>query len=159
MNSQHFIDNSQYPSDFMIPVTIPVTEELHRNCKLSGTLRNQLNPGTPFTFAMDQAIATAERHMFIFDPVAVAWLTNPVKMLNDWVNLVRWEVSTFWKVYRGSNNEIAHTDSTLVHYSHEHPKRAGEKEKGSDLLLTISCYYLRSERKKGLVLTVICFSS
>ena len=127
MNGQHVIDNSQYPLAFSVPMTIPVKEEeAHQNLRLSATLSNQLRPGTPFTFAMDQAIATAERHMFIFDPTTFAYLTNPVKMVNDWVNLVRWEVSSFWNVYRGSNDEIAHTDSTLVHYSHEHPKRAGE---------------------------------
>ena len=126
MTSEYGIDNSQYPKDFHDPVTIPVTEETLRNCRLTPNLKQRLMPGTSFTFTMDQAINTAERHMYIFDSGISSWLTNPVKMVNDWVNLVRWEVSTFWKVYRESGDEIAHTDSRQVHYTHEHPKRSGE---------------------------------
>jgi hypothetical protein len=126
MTREYAIDNSQYLQDFLNPITIPVTEEIIRNCRLTPHLRSQLTPDAPFTFTLDQAISTSERHMYIYDPGGPTWLINPMKMVHDWVNLLRWEVSTFWKVYRGNRDEIAHTDKVHVHYTHEHPKRSGE---------------------------------
>ncbi len=126
MSNPYEIDNVQYPSGFFNNLSIPVTEETLRACTLTPLLRSQLNPGTDFVFTMDDAISTAERHMFILDPNATSLQLNPVKLVQDWVNLVRWEVSTFWNTYPGTPDEIAHTDNVHVHYTHEHPKRSGE---------------------------------
>lgn len=122
MSSIYTIDNAGYPQDFLNSIKVPVTEEIQRTCTLSGTLRSQLKPGNDFTFTLDQAIVTAERHMFILDPASKVINLNPSKLVSDWVNLLRWEVGAFWQVIRGSPDQI----TTKAQFTHEHPKRSGE---------------------------------
>ena len=96
-------------------LSIAVIED--QNLSLNPQFQQLYQPGTAFEFRCDHAIQSADRHLFIRGRPP-----KPLKVVEAWLHLLRWEFSTFWAVDQGTNT----IDSRGAAFSSEHPTRAGE---------------------------------
>lgn len=103
-------------TNFEAKITLPVVED--STLKLDARLRRALVK--PLTLRLDDAIQCADRHLYISRPRTA----NPAKIIRDWTNLLRWELSTFWECDPSTNS--FHDDRGQTTFSWEHPRRSGE---------------------------------
>lgn len=111
-----------YPGSFGIDITIPVLED--GRLKLDQALKARAKIGTPFSFSIEEAIRAAQRHLFIRSATGLS-RDNPEQVVEDWLNLLRWEVRTFWTA-RPQENWYGETDNADIYITSEHPRRSGE---------------------------------
>ena len=84
-----------YPGPFATQIKIPVVDD--KNLKLKPEVRADAQIGTDFEFSLEDALNAAARHLFIRDAAGKNH-DNPEEVVEDWLNLLRWEVQTFWTV-------------------------------------------------------------
>ncbi len=106
-----------YAAEFQRRLSVPVIED--EDLPLASGLSAALAPGTDFSFTIDDAILAGDRFLAIHGRPP-----NPVQMVRDWVNVLRWEVSTYWESPRGHWYDVRPNPPTW--FSAEHPKRSGE---------------------------------
>jgi hypothetical protein len=111
-----------YPGDFGIEFEIPVLED--KNLTLDSEIFADAQTGTNFRFSLEDALNAATRHLFIRDTNGKNH-DNPEEIVEDWLNLLRWEVKTFWTV-KPAANWYGETDNPEIYITAEHPRRAGE---------------------------------
>lgn len=112
------ITNSKYPGNCGVPLSLPVVEDGHPASAVTVPFRAQLQIGRPFSVTLDQAIQAADRHVYVQGQPP-----NPVAFVEDWINLLRWEVSTLWEVRAADSSYLRDVGRNLTH---EHYKRSGE---------------------------------
>lgn len=106
---------------------IPIVEDA--NLQLSNNVRAAYAPATPLNCTLDDAVSAADRYMYVYGQP-----NNPLQLVTEWLDLLRWEVGHFWAVDTATN-EI--TPSSTLAVSHEHRLRCGEAlAYGITLLLT-----------------------
>lgn len=116
MNS---ISNASYPSDFIKHISIPVIVDTHKT--LAGPFAAAGNPPpNTFTFCLDDAISLADRHLRIQGRPP-----NPVQIVSDFTNLLRWECGTFWRC-DVATNWVGHNTGGAIQFGSEHARRSGE---------------------------------
>lgn len=106
-----------YSTTFKRTISIPVEED--STMPLSTSLRNTLAPGTDFDFQLDDAITAADRYLAIQGNPK-----NPAQIVEQWINALRWEVSTYWESPGGNWYDVR--EGGPIAFTSEHPKRAGE---------------------------------
>jgi hypothetical protein len=106
-----------YAAEFKRTITIPVEEDA--DLPLTAALRAQLTPGNSFSFTLDDAIAAGDRFLAIHGQPP-----NPAQVVSDWLNMLRWEFSTYWESPGGNWYDVR--QGGPVAFSSEHPKRSGE---------------------------------
>ncbi len=111
-----------YPGDFASEICIPVLED--KTLKLNASVRKDAQIGTKFKFSLEDALNAAVRHLHIKDAKGKNH-DNPQDIVEDWLNLLRWEVCTFWMV-KLADNWYGETDDPQIYVTSEHPRRAGE---------------------------------
>lgn len=109
---------TDFPGEFGKTLTIPLEEDAKR--PLTPHLRGKLRPSEPFPVMLSAAISAAERHMHIYRKT-----DNEVELVEQWLNLLRWEVKTFWKVDH-TQRAIDENDASNLYVTWEHRKRSGE---------------------------------
>ncbi|QDT79206.1 hypothetical protein Mal35_26610 [Gimesia maris] len=108
-------------------LNIPIVED--GSLQLSTNVRQAYNPNTPLNCTLEDAVSAADRYMHVYGQPP-----NPLQLVTEWLNLLRWEIAHFWTV-DSVNNEI--TPSATLAVSHEHRLRCGEiLAYGITLLLT-----------------------
>lgn len=117
IHQAHIVWNERYPAAFRQSITVPVVSDARKPPQ--GVFAGHKLPAS-FTVRVDDAIELADRHLFIVDRVP-----NPVRMVRDWTNLLRWECGTFWNV-DPANNWYGLNTKGSVQMTEEHPKRSGE---------------------------------
>lgn len=118
MASPYLIDLSGY-APFEHKVSFAVIED--PTLKLNPILRSALAPGQNFTFRPDHALYCAIRHLYV-DPNNPP--ANHPKLALDWLNVLRWELMTFWQC--DPINNLVHDTAATKLFSAEHPRRIGE---------------------------------
>lgn len=112
------ISNSAYPGHCGMPMTLPVVEDGHTSMAVTLPFRGQLQIGTSFSVTLDRAIQAADRHVYVQGEPP-----NPLSFVEDWINLLRWEVSNLWEVQAAQSCYLRDRSRNLTH---EHYKRSGE---------------------------------
>ncbi|MGD0088502.1 MAG: hypothetical protein ABSE73_01150 [Planctomycetota bacterium] len=115
------VANDGYPVSFTTPLEIDVTEDPKFRLKVA--VRAELKPGTPFQVSLDEAIQCAERHMFIQNKDGTKD-ENPTPTVRDWVNILRWEMGTYWATTPTKHYHLR--SDNVIHFTHEHYRRSGE---------------------------------
>ena len=117
------ITNTGYPGQCAANLTIPVIEEADAALAVQLGFRPQLQIGTPFSFTLDEAIQCADRHIYVHGRPP-----NPLPFVQDWINLLRWEVSNLWRVDAAQSRFARDCDTMPPTRSltAEHYKRSGE---------------------------------
>jgi hypothetical protein len=114
----HSIANSTYPGNCGKTLLIPVTEDAHTAMKVKLPFASQLKIGQPFSVKLDEAIQAADRHIYVQGRPP-----NPLAFVEDWINVLRWEVNNLWDVRPAENCYLRDRTRNLTH---EHYKRSGE---------------------------------
>lgn len=112
------ISNNGYPGNCEAQISLPVIEDGHGSMAVTLPFRGQLRIGENFSFTMDQAIQAADRHLYIHGKP-----DNPLAFVEDWINLLRWEVNNLWSIDVPNSHYERNTTRNLTH---EHYKRSGE---------------------------------
>jgi hypothetical protein len=115
--NQYSVLNSAYPGNFKEKVTIPVIQDSLKS--LTGAFAATALP-SDFTFSIDDALGLADRHMRIRGRPP-----NPIQIVQDFTNLLRWEVSTFWRLDAAAAF-YGHNTTGPCQFTQEHPRRSGE---------------------------------
>jgi hypothetical protein len=100
-------------------MSIPFIED--KQFPLTQMLRSRLNPATAFEVSLDEAITCADRHLHVHGKPQSA---DIVRLVNEWLNVLRWELATFWSCNPGSHWYDDARGS--AEFSPEHPRRVGE---------------------------------
>lgn len=108
-----------YASTFGQKLSIPVIED--DKLRLSDTLRKSFAPDTSFEVSLDEAIATADRHLHVYGKPPG---TETVRLVGEWLDILRWELATFWSC--NPNEHWYDDDKGRMAFSQEHPRRVGE---------------------------------
>ncbi|MBT3379354.1 MAG: hypothetical protein HN742_26380 [Lentisphaerae bacterium] len=117
MMANYTVSNSAYPQQFLQQLTVPVITDSKQ--PPPATMGASPLPAT-LVFSFDEAISMADRHLFIQGRPA-----NPVQMVCDWTNVLRWESSVFWSV-DPTTNWYGHNTGGPYHFTSEHPTHSGE---------------------------------
>ena len=99
-------------------MALPVTEDQNTAMAVTLPFRAQLQIGTAFSTTLDQAIQAADRHVYVHGQPR-----NPLSFVEDWINLLRWEVNNLWEVQAAQSCYQRNRGRNLTH---EHYKRSGE---------------------------------
>ena len=91
MPANYELDLSSY-SPFESPLTLRIVAD--EGLPLNPDLSKALKPGTDFKVIPDDAVKCAVRHLFIDTKKPPP---NPVALTRGWLNLLRWELMTFWR--------------------------------------------------------------
>ena len=119
--SVYSISNANYPSSFFQSITVPVIVDCI--APLKGVFTS-VNPPTDLTLSLDEAISLADRHLSI-ERNRLRKNANPVEFVQDWINILRWEASKFWRV-EPANNWFGLDDKGPYVFSHEDPSHSGQ---------------------------------
>lgn len=114
--SGYAITNSSYPGWCGDTISIPLTTDVSR--PLSAGLGAALQPSTPLNFVFDEAIQAADRHVYVEGTPP-----NSLAFVEDWINLLRWEISNLWTIDTVNSR---YTRNRSIPLTHEHYKRSGE---------------------------------
>lgn len=112
------ISNSGYPGACANTLIIPVIEDTDPSMLITLPFRGDLQIGTTFPFSIEEAIQAADRHIYIEGRPP-----NPLAFIEDWINILRWEVNNLWKVDVANSQYERNLNMALTH---EHYKRSGE---------------------------------
>jgi hypothetical protein len=110
---------SGYPGSLSKLITVPVIEDPKRPIS-DPVLKKTLKRFKTFRFRLSDAITAAERYVYIAGKP-----DNPLQFVEDWLNTVRWELMTFWKVDI-PGNWYSVTDNPGLHFTSEHYNRSTE---------------------------------
>lgn len=112
------ITNHNYPGNCGAKLVLPVVEDTAKAMAVKLPFRADLKIGTPFAVAIDEAIQAADRHVYV-----QGHPPNPLKFVEEWINLLRWEVNNLWEIRPAESCYLWHSGLNLTH---EHYKRSGE---------------------------------
>ncbi len=118
-------------------IEIPVTEEIG-DYSLQDHIQSILTPMNNFRFRLEDVIMASDRYLHISNGRTVS-TPPPTQVLNNWLDMLRWEASHFWDVT--SNGNVLIPRNTLA-VTHEHRRRAAE-------LLGCGISLLFSEQRLG----------
>ena len=116
--SAYSVLNASYPGHLTGPVQWPVSTDVNASIAITGALATQLQIGRPYDKSIEAAIQACDRHVYVHGKPE-----NPMMFVQDFLNLLRWEVQQLWAVDPLTRTL---TRSTSYHLTHEHHMRSGE---------------------------------